>query len=229
MARARPRLGAIAGIRLQLWHTRKQVCCQAVRSEATLSTDLFRGRLVRLCGPRAEDAEVFARWSEDGAYRRWADTDAARPRSADHFRERDELAGSDPDNFEFRIRTIDDDRLVGFVAVCGIEWANRHGWVAVGLGEAADRGHGFGLEAVSMALRYAFHELALHRLSLDVIASNERAISLYRKLGFQEEGRLRERVLRDGKVEDLIYMGLLSRDWEQANLESAAPSPTPGG
>ncbi|MHB8332967.1 MAG: GNAT family N-acetyltransferase [Candidatus Dormibacteria bacterium] len=195
-----------------------------------MSTDLFRGQLVRLCAPRAEDAEILSRWSEDGVYRRRADTDAPRPRTADHFRERDEASGSDQDNFEFRIRTVDDDRLVGFVAVCGIEWANRHGWVAVGLGEAADRGRGYGLEAVSMALRYAFHELCLHRLSLDVIASNEPAISLYRKLGFQEEGRLRERVLRDGQTSDLLYMGLLRREWEHSHQAPVGPSAaTPSG
>jgi len=193
-----------------------------------VSTDLFRGGLVRLCAPRADDADVLARWSEDGAYRRQADTDAPRPRTADHFREQDELSGSDPDTFEFRIRTLDDDRLVGFVAVCRIEWANHHGWVAVGLGEVADRRRGYGLEAVSMVLRYAFHELGLHRLSLDVIASNQPAISLYRKLGFREEGRLRERVLRDGQALDLIYMGLLRRDWESAQSASA-PSPPKGG
>ena len=194
-------------------------------SETSLSADLFRGQLVRLCAPRAEDAEVLARWSEDGVYRRQADTDAPRPRTPDHFRERDELSGSDPDNFEFRIRTLDDDRLVGFVAVVGIEWANRHGWMAVGLGEATDRGRGYGREAVAMALRYAFHELGLHRLSLDVIADNEPAISLYRKLGFQEEGRLRERVLRDGQASDLLYMGLLRRDWEHTQSELAQPPP----
>lgn len=78
-----------------------------------------------------------------------------------------------------------------------------------------------------MLLRYAFHELNLHRLSLDVIASNQPAISLYRKLGFQEEGRLRERVLRDGQAVDLIYMGLLCRDWESAQSTNA-PAPLRG-
>ncbi len=199
-----------------------------VRLEGTVSGDLFRGRLVRLCAPRAEDADVLARWSEDGAYRRQADTDAPRPRTADHFREQDELSGSDPDTFEFRIRTLDDDRLVGFVAVCRIEWANRHGWVAVGLGEVADRRRGYGSEAVSLLLKYAFHELGLHRLSLDVIASNEAAISLYRKLGFEEEGRLRERVLRDGQAVDLIYMGLLCHDWESAQSAPASAPPLDG-
>lgn len=179
-----------------------------------MSSDLFRGSRIRLCAPRQEDSEILSRWSEDADYRRLQDTDAPRPLAPDHFRERDESLGEDSSNFEFRIRTLEDDRLVGFVAIVGIEWPNRHGWVAIGLGDPRDRGRGFGTEAMGLALRYAFHELGLHRLSLDVIADNQPAIALYRRLGFVEEGRLRERVLRDGQRLDLLYMGLLAQDWE---------------
>lgn len=189
-----------------------------------MPSDLFRGRLVRLCAPRSDDADDLSRWSEDGAYRRLADTDAPRPMPPEHFRERDDSLGSDPDNFEFRIRTVADDRLLGFVAVVGIEWANRHGWVAIGIGDPEDRRRGYGLEAMALVLRYAFHELGLHRVSLDVIADNRAAIALYERLGFREEGRLRERVLRDGAMSDLVYMGLLRREWEQGAMGPAGVS-----
>ncbi|HEY6537469.1 MAG TPA: GNAT family protein [Candidatus Dormibacteraeota bacterium] len=175
---------------------------------------LFHGDLVRLAAPRPEDAAVLSRWSEDGEYRRLADTDAPRPLPTEFFGERDQVAEASPTAFEFRIRTIADDRLVGFVAVFSIEWTNGHGWIAAGIGDARDRGKGFGKEALSLTLRFAFHELGLRRVALDVIATNEAAIGLYRNLGFLEEGRMRERVLRDGRSSDLIYMGLLRRNWE---------------
>jgi RimJ/RimL family protein N-acetyltransferase len=175
---------------------------------------LFHGELVRLAAPRPDDAERFSRWSEDGEYRRLADTEAPRPRSEEYFRDRDRESEAAAEIIEFRIRAIADDRLLGFVAIFGIEWHNRHGWIAVGIGEPEDRGHGFGKEAVTLALRYAFHELGLDRLSLDVIADNQAAVGLYRGLGFTEEGRMRERVHRDGVPADLILMGLLRRDWE---------------
>ncbi|HUY57846.1 MAG TPA: GNAT family protein [Candidatus Micrarchaeaceae archaeon] len=176
---------------------------------------LFRGELIRLAAPRAEDADLFSRWSEDAEYRRLADTDAPRPLPADYFSERDQVAEPSPGTYEFRLRTIEADRLVGFVALFNIDWPNSHGWVAVGIGDPADRGKGFGREAVSLVLRFAYHELGLRRVSLDVIADNLPAIALYRSLGFREEGRLRERVYRDGVTSDLIYMGLLRREWEE--------------
>ena len=186
---------------------------------------LFHGELIRLAAPRAEDAETISRWSEDGEYRRLADTDAPRPLPTGYFAERDD--GGEPrlDAYEFRIRTLEDDRLVGFVALFSIEWPNSHGWIAVGIGDESDRGKGFGKEAVRLLQRFAFHELGLRRLSLDVIADNLPALGLYRGLGFQEEGRLRERVYRDGRATDLVYMGLLGRDWEKGQPSASYPAP----
>jgi RimJ/RimL family protein N-acetyltransferase len=181
------------------------------------SKRLFQGELVRLAAPRPEDGDAFSRWSEDGEYRRLADTDPPRPLPADYFSDRDQVAEPSPNAYEFRIRTLEKDRLVGFVAVFNIEWSNGHGWIAVGIGDPAERGKGFGKEAVSLILRFAFHELGLRRISLDVISDNQAAVALYRGLGFEEEGRLRERVYRDGVTTDLIYMGLLRRDWESAS------------
>jgi hypothetical protein len=97
--------------------------------------------------------------------------------------------------------------------------------MAVGIGDAGDRGKGFGKEASGLALRFAFHELGLRRLSLDVIADNLPALALYRGLGFREEGLVRERVYRDGRTTDLIYMGLLRREWEVSR--GSAPSSAP--
>lgn len=185
-----------------------------VRQVGVVGDDILRGQLVRLTGPRPDDAEILSRWSEDAAYRRLMDTDAPRPLTPDAQRERDEGIAGDPNTYEFRVRLLDDDRLLGFVAVHGIEWPNRHAWIAMGIGEGADRGRGYGEESLHLLLRYAFHELGLHRLTLDVIATNHAAIRLYQKVGFREEGRLRQRVLRDGITSDLLYMGLLAPEWQ---------------
>jgi RimJ/RimL family protein N-acetyltransferase len=68
---------------------------------------------------------------------------------------------------------------------------------------------GFGTETLRFVARYAFGELGVHRLSLRVIASNERAVRAYRRAGFVEEGRLRQSFLRDGAWHDELVMGHL--------------------
>jgi len=53
-------------------------------------------------------------------------------------------------------------------------------------------------------LTFAFHELGLHRVSLRVFSFNDRAIALDHRLGFREEGRIRE-----GQWHDTIIMSIL--------------------
>nr|WP_280635571.1 GNAT family protein [Bacillus sp. 165] len=159
---------------------------------------------------RQEDAEVMARWGEDAEYLRNVDTDIALPRT----KERMAAEGSSNSNSAyFRLRTIQGDELVGFVALHSIEWNNRAGLLAIGIGEAKNRNKGYGTDALRLILRFAFEELNLDRVGLDVIDYNKSAIRAYEKAGFQHEGRMRAAVYRDGKHYDRVIMGILRSEW----------------
>jgi RimJ/RimL family protein N-acetyltransferase len=60
--------------------------------------------------------------------------------------------------------------------------------MSIGLGDSANWGKGYGHEATRLALGFALNELNLHRVQLTVFDYNPRAIHLYEKLGFQQEG-----------------------------------------
>jgi RimJ/RimL family protein N-acetyltransferase len=175
---------------------------------------LFTGRLVRLAAPSRDDAEAFARWSQDAEYLRGLDTDYARPYSAETFIERFLPARENPNGVLFHLRTLADDRLIGFVALHSIEWNNRAGLLSVGIGEAEYRGRGYGSDALGLALRYAFGELNLWRVGLTVIADNVAAIRAYERAGFQHEGAARVVVPRDGQRHDVVLMGILCDEWQ---------------
>ncbi|MGV2939915.1 GNAT family N-acetyltransferase [Mesobacillus sp. LC4] len=179
-----------------------------------MTTNLFRGKTLKLTAKREGDTDIIASWDEDPEYLRNVDTDIALPRPVEHF-EGEGNPGSN--SFYFRLRTIEDDRLIGFIVIHSIEWNNRAGMLAMGIGNANDRGKGYGSEALQLILRYAFHELNLNRVGLDVIEYNERGIRAYQKAGFQIEGRVRQAVHRDGKIHDRINMGILRSEWEQLN------------
>jgi RimJ/RimL family protein N-acetyltransferase len=74
-------------------------------------------------------------------------------------------------------------------------------------------GRGYGSEAVSLMLRFGFTELNLRRISLSVFEYNTRAVRAYEKAGFQQEGRLRQALQRDGRRWDELFMGILREDW----------------
>ena len=175
---------------------------------------------MRLVAPSERDAPVLARWSEDTEYLRAVDSDYARPLSPEEFAHRLSPDQADPNRLEFHIRTLADDRLIGFVALHSVEWNNRAALLAIGIGEPEFLGQGYGTDALQLILRFAFHELNLYRVSLDVIASNTRAIRTYEKLGFQREGRMRAAVQRDGHRTDRIFMGLLRDEWSELQAAS---------
>ncbi len=179
-----------------------------------MSENLFQGKLVRLAASTREDAEAFARWSQDPDYLRNQDTDYARPYSAETYIERFSPGREHPNGVGFSLRTVEDDRLIGFVAIHSIEWNNQAGLMAIGIGEADYRGRGYGADALRLILRYAFEELNLHRVGLDVISNNERAIRAYERAGFKQEGVQRESVYRDGQRHGRIIMGILRDEWE---------------
>ena len=74
----------------------------------------------------------------------------------------------------------------------------------------SERGKGFGTEAVRLALDYGWSVLNLHRVGLQVLAHNQRAIASYKRAGFAVEGCLREAAFIDGQWRDLVLMGALA-------------------
>lgn len=80
--------------------------------------------------------------------------------------------------------------------------------------DADYRDRGVGTEAMRLAIDYVFESLPIHRLSLEVFSFNPRAIAVYRKLGFVQEGVLRDALHWDGEFHDTILMSILRPDWE---------------
>jgi RimJ/RimL family protein N-acetyltransferase len=178
-------------------------------------TDLYRGRLVRLAAPDPEhDAEIMARWSFDSEFQRLLDSDPARPRTAKQSQAEEERRAQRANQFSFNVRTLEDDRLIGFVGLWVRSWTSGEGGVGIGIGERANWSKGYGTDAMRLMLRYAFAELNLSRVSLEVFAHNTRAIRSYEKAGFRREGVQREWARRDGRRWDVVSMGILADEME---------------
>ncbi|MGD1860497.1 MAG: GNAT family N-acetyltransferase [Leptolyngbyaceae cyanobacterium] len=74
-------------------------------------------------------------------------------------------------------------------------------------------GRGYGHSTLRQVLVKAFLEFAAHRVWLDVMADNERARSLYRRLGFVEEGCLRESVKMADSFKSVWLMSMLRSEY----------------
>jgi ribosomal protein S18 acetylase RimI-like enzyme len=116
-----------------------------------------------------------------------------------------ELRGSDEGTL--RIARLD-GALVGFVQLVAPAWRRTRHAVKLEIAVAdGQRGRGIGRALMDDALAWARASPAVVKVGLVVFADNERAIGLYRSLGFREEGR-REREYRmdDGTWRDDVLM-----------------------
>lgn len=107
------------------------------------------------------------------------------------------------------IASVEGEALVGYGQVKHIDRVNR----SVELGchiapEHQDKGYGAALMA--KLVQFAGTTLNMHRLYLEVLARNERAIHVYEKCGFLREGVLRDKVLKDGRFEDVVVMSIIN-------------------
>jgi RimJ/RimL family protein N-acetyltransferase len=75
------------------------------------------------------------------------------------------------------------------------------------------RDRGFGSEATMLIIDHAFATTDLHRIELDVIAFNPRALRVYQQVGFVIEGRRRDAFTFDGERYDDIIMSVLRPEW----------------
>ena len=184
-----------------------------------MNNDLFQGKLVRLAAQEIQPmAEAYSKWSCDSEYWRLLDSGLVRPFSVKNTKEWIEKNQEKerPDQFSFAIRNLEDDRLIGDIGLDGIQWTHKDAFVGIGLGEREFWGKGYGTDAMRILLHYAFRELNLHRVSLDVFEYNPRAMRSYEKAGFKYEGKMRGMLHREGKRWDMVFMGILREEWERS-------------
>jgi RimJ/RimL family protein N-acetyltransferase len=186
------------------------------RESNMIEKDLFRGKLVRLAVDDPQIvAESFSRFTRDTEYWRLANSNPVRALSSKAVKDWLEKNPENTrgDQFEFSIRTLQDDLLIGDVELDGVLWSHGDAFVGIGIGIREYWGKGYGTDAMGLILRYAFCELNLQRVSLNVFEYNPRAIRTYEKLGFIHEGQSRGVLRRDGRRYNLIFMGILREEW----------------
>ncbi len=181
-----------------------------------MNENLLKGELVCLVHEEPETlARLESEWGANSAYLRLLDWDPARRFSAKTVQKWIEKLYENADNYFFSIRLLENGCIVGGISLDSINWVQRDSFVGIGLGQRENWGKGYGTDAMKIMLRYAFTELNLRRVTLDVFEYNERGIRSYEKAGFVVEGRIRQMIQREGRRWDVIFMGILREDWLQ--------------
>ncbi|ALP88899.1 MULTISPECIES: GNAT family N-acetyltransferase [Clostridium] len=72
---------------------------------------------------------------------------------------------------------------------------------------------GYGQDSIKLLLSYLFNDLNAVRVELEVISTNIRAITCYKKCGFLEEGIKKSKCYIDGEYVDTIIMGIIKNEF----------------
>lgn len=104
---------------------------------------------------------------------------------------------------------VDDvyDEYLGTISLKNIDYKHKNAEYAISTRKKA-RGTGQNLVATRLLIKYAFDELKLHKIYLNVLANNKRAIKFYLKSGFSYEGTFKEHLYINGVYCDLDWYGV---------------------
>jgi ribosomal-protein-alanine N-acetyltransferase len=111
------------------------------------------------------------------------------------------------------LRLLSSGRVIGSVSMSS--WDRHHRRAEVGYNLAKECwGIGLAQEAVQAVLQFGFEQMALNRVEIWTSAANLRSLHLAERLGFKQDGTLRNRILEDdGQFYDCNVYGLLRSEW----------------
>jgi len=119
----------------------------------------------------------------------------------------------DSKNLHLIICLEENHQPIGMVNLTSIDLINRKAEFSIQVGDAKLHGKGIGEQATRLILTHGFNELNLNKIYLKVIADNEKAIKLYQKIGYIEEGILKQDLFKMGKYHDVIIMAIFKSDF----------------
>lgn len=174
---------------------------------------MFVSERIGLRKMQNEDVEIYHAWRNDSQvmYSTNPSLDVYSLEETKEFVEKIILQASSSKSYI--IYDKQNSKPIGITSLINIDAKNRNAECIIDIGEKDYWGQGYGHEALSLLLNYAFLEMNLNRIYLRVFSFNEKAISLYHKLGFMHEGRSRQTLFRNGQWQDIVHMGILQDEY----------------
>ena len=177
-------------------------------------TSFWTGDRVRLRGIEPEDWPTLMGFEAHSGHQR--SNNALRPpAAAERYRTwAKEVAGAQSENdaFTLAVEALDSGALVGSIVTHHVHPVAGRFMYGLSIGDGHQR-RGYATEAAILVLRFMFAERRFHKCEVEVFAYNEPSLALHRRLGFVEEGRLRDHSFAAGRHLDVIRMGILADEF----------------
>ena len=166
---------------------------------------MLKGEKVGLSAIEEADLKILLDWRNKPEYRQY-------------FREYRELnmsqqkewffskAIKDDSTLMFGITELETNELIGVCGLCYINWVN-------GNADLSLYDTGLAEESCKILFKYAFGELRLNRIWTEIYTIDKKKITLYKKLGMNIDGTLRESYFYNGKFIDSYIFSILKKEF----------------
>ena len=172
---------------------------------------MIQGTLVNLRPLEREDLGLLVTWRND-------------PKIREHFFSTFPFSRRGQDAWFSNLLTRDDQRMfiietkegkaVGTIGLDYIDFKNQRAEFGnILIGESEYLGKNLATDGTLALLKFAFEEMNLNRVYLEVYAENGRARRLYDKCGLKVEGVLRQAYYHQGRFQDTVLMSILRDDF----------------
>jgi RimJ/RimL family protein N-acetyltransferase len=177
---------------------------------------MIKGSTVTLTALDPANADAVRAWLHDPRINEWlaaghVPISAAAERAFYEQAERDRGRAA---AHHFEIHASDDMRLLGQCSLMDIDLIDRHGELGIFIGEPTEHRKGFGSDALIALLRFAFHTIGLRTARIRAVTGNERAITLYRSIGFSVAGLFREARYVRGRFHDVALLDMTRAEFD---------------
>lgn len=113
----------------------------------------------------------------------------------------------------FSIFINNSQKNIWYISLSEISHENRNANFGIVLFYIDEHNKWYGTEATRLILKYGFEFLWLHKIKLDVLESNIKAIKVYEKCGFIESGRKKEEIFNWKNYSNLLQMEIMKNDY----------------
>ncbi len=181
-----------------------------------VSQMVLKGKRILLRTIEREDLKQLHKWQNDEDVMRLARSYPDNMVSMEALQGEYEKAikGEDYEKQVFIIEERRNGKAIGWASIR--HWGKKPVSADLGLaiGEKALWRKGYGTEIAQLLQHEVFEQLGFHHAEWWTNSDNKGSLALAKKMGFKEEGRLRDTVFYDNKFHDIIALGILREEYE---------------
>jgi len=172
---------------------------------------MLGGELVGLVPLQTTDELALFKWLNDPGVRKASGRQTWKPAySLEQVQDLIKERLAQPSRFDLMIVDRRNDRQVGLIEITHLQPMSDSAQITLVWGERAD--DEMAIEALALAAGYAFNSQGLHRLWTRVPAAQRSVLEIFQRVGFEQEGVLREDHFGAGGWQDSVLLSLLSAE-----------------